>query len=45
MSQSPKILQLSGVGDAAALSKLGISTIVNLPTVGKNLQEQVCPLN
>ncbi|KAF9517618.1 GMC oxidoreductase [Hydnum rufescens UP504] len=37
---SPKVLQLSGIGDAAALSSLGIQSVVNLPTVGKNLQEQ-----
>src|SRR5258708_3946460 len=37
---SPALLQLSGIGDSAALSKLGIVTVVNLPTVGKNLQEQ-----
>ncbi|KAF9508779.1 GMC oxidoreductase [Hydnum rufescens UP504] len=37
---SPKILQLSGIGDATALSSLGIASIVDLKTVGKNLQEQ-----
>ncbi|CAE6445439.1 unnamed protein product [Rhizoctonia solani] len=37
---SPTILQLSGVGDASKLSALGINTVVDLPTVGKNLQEQ-----
>ncbi|KAF8732638.1 Glucose oxidase, partial [Rhizoctonia solani] len=37
---SPTILQLSGVGDTSKLSELGIRTIVDLPTVGKNLQEQ-----
>ncbi|KAJ7038383.1 hypothetical protein C8F04DRAFT_951143 [Mycena alexandri] len=39
--QTPALLQLSGVGDPAVLNPLGISTHVNLPTVGKNLQEQV----
>ncbi|KAJ7732667.1 hypothetical protein B0H16DRAFT_1381392 [Mycena metata] len=38
--QTPALLQLSGVGDPAILKPLGISTQVNLPTVGKNLQEQ-----
>ncbi|KAJ7035122.1 alcohol oxidase [Mycena alexandri] len=38
--QTPALLQLSGVGDPAVLNPLGISTHVNLPTVGKNLQEQ-----
>ena len=37
---TPAILQRSGVGDTAHLSSLGISTVLNLPTVGKNLQEQ-----
>ncbi|CAG7852450.1 Glucose oxidase; AltName: Full=Beta-D-glucose:oxygen 1-oxido-reductase; AltName: Full=Glucose oxyhydrase; Short=GOD; Flags: Precursor [Serendipita indica DSM 11827] len=37
---TPAILQRSGVGDPALLSSLGISTVLNLPTVGKNLQEQ-----
>lgn len=37
---TPAILQRSGVGDRALLSSLGISTVLNLPTVGKNLQEQ-----
>ncbi|KAJ7035136.1 alcohol oxidase [Mycena alexandri] len=38
--QTPALLQLSGVGDPAVLGPLGISTHINLPTVGKNLQEQ-----
>lgn len=38
--QSPALLQLSGVGDSSILSPLGISSVVDLPTVGKNLQEQ-----
>ncbi|EJD48758.1 glucose oxidase [Auricularia subglabra TFB-10046 SS5] len=38
--QTPALLQLSGIGDPAHLSSLGITTVVNLPTVGKNLQEQ-----
>jgi hypothetical protein len=33
-------MQLSGIGDSLILSSLGISTVVNLPTVGKNLQER-----
>ncbi|KAF9513839.1 GMC oxidoreductase [Hydnum rufescens UP504] len=37
---SPALLQLSGIGDATALSKLGIPSIIDLKTVGKNLQEQ-----
>lgn len=41
MTQSPKLLQLSGIGDSAILGPLGIRTRINLKTVGKNLQEQV----
>ena len=37
---TPALLQLSGVGDPAQLNPLGIQTVINLPTVGKNLQEQ-----
>ncbi|KAF7304381.1 Glucose oxidase [Mycena chlorophos] len=38
--QSPVLLQLSGIGDPSVLNPLGISTVVDLPTVGRNLQEQ-----
>ncbi|KAH8111183.1 glucose oxidase [Phellopilus nigrolimitatus] len=37
---SPQLLQLSGVGDPSILTPLGIDVKVNLPTVGRNLQEQ-----
>ncbi|KAF8205978.1 glucose oxidase [Mycena galopus ATCC 62051] len=37
---SPVLLQQSGVGDPAVLGPLGIQTQINLPTVGRNLQEQ-----
>lgn len=37
---TPQLLQLSGIGDPSVLDPLGIETIVNLPTVGRNLQEQ-----
>ena len=37
--QSPQLMMLSGVGDAAALRKLGIASVHNLPGVGKNLQD------
>ncbi|KDQ08161.1 hypothetical protein BOTBODRAFT_38148 [Botryobasidium botryosum FD-172 SS1] len=37
---TPALLQLSGIGDPALLSGLGIETIVNLTTVGRNLQDQ-----
>ncbi|KZT24335.1 GMC oxidoreductase [Neolentinus lepideus HHB14362 ss-1] len=38
--QSPALLQLSGIGDSSVLGPLGIQTLLNLSTVGKNLQEQ-----
>lgn len=36
---SPKLLMLSGVGDAKALAPLGIEPIVDNPAVGQNLME------
>ena len=38
---SPKLLMLSGVGDAKALRSLGIDVVENLPGVGENLQDHV----
>jgi choline dehydrogenase len=38
---SPKLLMLSGVGDASALRALGIDVVENLPGVGQNLQDQL----
>ncbi|KAI0033898.1 glucose oxidase [Vararia minispora EC-137] len=38
--RTPALLQLSGIGDASHLSALGITPLVDLPTVGKNFQEQ-----
>jgi choline dehydrogenase len=38
---SPKLLMLSGIGPAAELSQLGIPVNVNLPGVGKNLQDHM----
>ena len=35
------MLQLSGIGDSGVLEPLGITPMVNLKTVGKNLQDQV----
>ena len=37
--QSPQLLQLSGVGDAAHLKRVGIKPVVDLPGVGANLQD------
>ena len=36
---SPKLLQLSGIGDAETLKRAGIAVTVHSPGVGKNLQE------
>jgi len=38
--QTPALLQLSGIGDSSILGPLGITTRIDLKTVGKNLQEQ-----
>ncbi|KAF9463827.1 glucose oxidase [Collybia nuda] len=38
--QTPALLQLSGIGDSALLGPLGITTRIDLKTVGRNLQEQ-----
>jgi choline dehydrogenase len=39
---TPKLLQLSGVGDAALLRNHGITVTHHLPAVGRNLQDHVC---
>ncbi|WP_322067230.1 GMC family oxidoreductase [Burkholderia ubonensis] len=38
---SPQLLQLSGIGDGAALQELGIGSIRHLPGVGENLQDHL----
>jgi choline dehydrogenase len=38
---SPKLLMLSGIGDAAALRGVGIDVVEHLPGVGQNLQDHV----
>ncbi len=38
---SPQLLQLAGIGNAAELQALGISSIVDLPGVGENLQDHL----
>src|SRR5690348_17312096 len=38
---SPKLLMLSGLGEAKALRSLGIDVVENLPGVGENLQDHV----
>lgn len=38
--RSPKLLELSGVGDPKILNKIGVPIVVDLPGVGTNLIEQ-----
>src|ERR1700720_679158 len=38
---SPKLMMLSGVGEANALRSFGIDVVENLPGVGENLQDHV----
>lgn len=37
---TPQILLNSGIGDSSYLKSVGISTLVDLPSVGKNLTDQ-----
>ncbi|GAB2884623.1 GMC family oxidoreductase N-terminal domain-containing protein [Paraburkholderia jirisanensis] len=39
---SPKLLQLSGVGPRALLQRHGIDVVHELPAVGQNLQDHLC---
>lgn len=38
---SPQLLQLSGIGPAKLLNKVGLSVVKDLPGVGKNLQDHL----
>ncbi|GAA6619238.1 GMC family oxidoreductase [Scytonema sp. NUACC26] len=38
---SPKVLMLSGIGDAEYLQAMGISVVADLPGVGQNLQDHI----
>jgi choline dehydrogenase len=38
---SPQLLQLSGIGNAAELSALGVDVVHDLPGVGENLQDHL----
>jgi choline dehydrogenase len=38
---SPKLLMLSGIGDAARLQAMGIPSVIDLPGVGQNLQDHI----
>jgi choline dehydrogenase-like flavoprotein len=39
--ESPKLLQLSGIGDGALLQRLGIEVVAHRPAVGHNLREHL----
>jgi choline dehydrogenase len=39
---TPKLLQLSGVGDRALLHRHGVTVTHHLPAVGRNLQDHIC---
>ncbi len=39
--QSPKLLELSGIGDAARLNALGVDVVHHSPGVGENLQDHL----
>jgi choline dehydrogenase len=39
---TPKLLQLSGVGDKSLLAQHGIPLVHELPAVGQNLQDHLC---
>jgi choline dehydrogenase-like flavoprotein len=39
--QSPKILELSGIGGHELLDKYGINTVIDNPNVGENLQDHL----
>ncbi len=39
--QSPQLLQLSGIGAAGLLSRLGVPVVHDLPGVGENLQDHL----
>lgn len=39
--ETPRLLQLSGVGDAEHLQTLGIKVVANLPGVGQNYQDHL----
>ncbi|RYP01428.1 hypothetical protein DL764_006221 [Monosporascus ibericus] len=43
--QSPKLLELSGIGDATLLTTYGIKVVKDIPEVGENLQDHlVCSI-
>jgi choline dehydrogenase len=39
--QSPQLLQVSGIGDAAHLARIGVPLLLHRPEVGRNLQDHL----
>ncbi|TFY59193.1 hypothetical protein EVG20_g7881 [Dentipellis fragilis] len=39
--QTPQLLELSGIGNSTLLRSMNVSTLVDLPAVGENLQEHL----
>jgi choline dehydrogenase len=39
--QSPQILELSGIGDANLLERIGVKVVKNLPAVGENMSDHL----
>lgn len=39
--RTPQILQVSGIGASSLLESIGVSTVVDLPAVGQNLQDHI----
>ncbi|KAH7064428.1 hypothetical protein BKA63DRAFT_496762 [Paraphoma chrysanthemicola] len=39
--QTPGLLELSGVGNATLLKRIGVSVVKDLPSVGENLQDHI----
>lgn len=44
-TQSPQILELSGIGDPAILAQAGVATKVASPTVGENMQDHIMAMS
>lgn len=40
--KSPQVLELSGIGDYDIIGPLGIPPVVDLPGVGRNMQDRLC---
>ncbi|EIN08374.1 alcohol oxidase [Punctularia strigosozonata HHB-11173 SS5] len=43
--QTPQLLELSGIGNKQILEKFGIECLLDLPTVGENMQDHVYALS